>query len=87
MFLTAAELVADARRLIGEFESPSFNAQTRGRLLIDVREPAEFGTGPIAGASHILRGVLELQVDAHPAVADASRTSGRSAAGRALTMG
>jgi hypothetical protein len=45
MFLTAAEDVADARRRIRGTRSPSFDAEAGYRLLIDVREPAEFETG------------------------------------------
>lgn len=72
MTLTAADLVADARRQIREIDPRSFNALPQGGTLIDVREPAEFETGHIAGAINIPRGVLEFQVDAHPAVANVS---------------
>ena len=41
-------------------------------VVIDVREPSEFETGHIPGAINIPRGVLEFQVDAHPAVANVS---------------
>jgi len=94
MTLTAADLVADARRQIREIGPDQFSADSGGCILIDVREPAEFATGHIAGAVNIPRGVLEFQVDAHPAVANVSdpalshkqrsivvycRTGGRSA--------
>lgn len=94
MTLTAADLVADARRQIREINPSEFASDTRGSVLIDVREPAEFETGHIAGAVNIPRGVLEFQVEAHPAVANVSdpalshkeqpivvycRTGGRSA--------
>lgn len=94
MALTAADLVADARRQIREISPSEFAADTLGSVLIDVREPAEFETGHIASAVNIPRGVLEFQVDAHPAVANVSdpalshkdqplvvycRTGGRSA--------
>ena len=36
--------------------------------LIDVREPAEFAAGHLPGAFNIPRGLLEFQVDGHPAV-------------------
>ena len=94
MTLTAADLVADARRQIREIAPDQFSADTQRCILIDVRESAEFDTGHIAGAVNIPRGVLEFQVDAHPAVANVSdpalshkdqsivvycRTGGRSA--------
>jgi rhodanese-related sulfurtransferase len=72
MSLTASDLVAAARRNITEV-SPSRAAQLISAgsdlVLIDVREPAEFETGHIKGAINIPRGVLEFQVEAHPAVA------------------
>lgn len=70
MPLTAADLVADARRQIREIGPDQFSADAGNCILIDVREPAEFDTGHIAGAINIPRGVLEFQVDAHPAVAN-----------------
>lgn len=94
MTMTASDLVADARRQIREIGPQAFTAHPGGCVLIDVREPAEFDTGHIAGAVNIPRGVLEFQVDAHPAVANVSdpalshkdqplvvycRTGGRSA--------
>ena len=72
MTLTAAELVAEARQQIREIAPQAFAAQSEGCVLIDVREPAEFETGHLAGAVNIPRGVLEFQVDAHPAVANVS---------------
>lgn len=72
MTLTAADLVADARRQIRETGPHEYAAHPGGCALIDVREPAEFDTGHIAGAVNIPRGVLEFQVDAHPAVANVS---------------
>lgn len=70
MTMTAADLVADARRQIREIAPGQVASQARDCVLIDVREPAEFDTGHIAGAINIPRGVLEFQVDAHPAVAN-----------------
>jgi len=37
--------------------------------VIDVREPDEFAEGHIPGAVNIPRGLLEFEVDGHPAVA------------------
>lgn len=94
MPMTAADLVTDARRQIREIGPGQLASHANGCILIDVREPAEFDTGHIAGAVNIPRGVLEFQVDAHPAVANVSdpalshkdqpivvycRTGGRSA--------
>ena len=70
MTLTAADIVADARRQIREIGPDQFSAHAGNCILIDVREPAEFDTGHIAGAINIPRGVLEFQVDAHAAVAN-----------------
>lgn len=72
--ITAADLVAEARAKIREVSPGDFNATlgdvTAGdAVVIDVREPAEFETGHIPGSINIPRGVLEFQVDAHPAVA------------------
>ncbi|MGV8931450.1 MAG: rhodanese-like domain-containing protein [Luteimonas sp.] len=91
---TAADLVADARRQIREISPQAYTPEHAAGVVIDVREPAEFDTGHLGGAINIPRGVLEFQVDAHPAVANVSdpalshkqrpivvycRTGGRSA--------
>lgn len=72
MSLSASDLVATARQKITEV-SPSQAAELirsgADIVVIDVREPAEFETGHIQGAINIPRGVLEFQVEAHPAVA------------------
>ena len=70
--MTAAELVAEARARIREVAPTAFAADRGDAVLIDVREPAEFETGHIPGSINIPRGVLEFQVDAHPAVANVS---------------
>lgn len=70
--VSAADLVAEARSQIREIAPRSFSGPLGSRILIDVREPAEFDTGHLAGAINIPRGVLEFQVDAHPAVANVS---------------
>lgn len=70
--LTAFDLVADARQRIREVAPAAFHADAGDAVLIDVREPAEFDTGHLPGAINIPRGVLEFQVDAHPAVANAT---------------
>ena len=70
--ITAADLVAEARAKIREVAPHAFNAARGEAVLIDVREPSEFETGHIPGSINIPRGVLEFQVDAHPAVANVS---------------
>ncbi|AWV08349.1 rhodanese-like domain-containing protein [Marilutibacter maris] len=71
-YITASELVGEARARIREVAPSAFAADRGDEVLIDVREPAEFETGHIPGAINIPRGVLEFQVDAHPAVANVS---------------
>ena len=70
--ITAADLVAEARAKIHEVGPGEFHAARGDAVVIDVREPAEFETGHIPGSINIPRGVLEFQVDAHPAVANVS---------------
>lgn len=95
MPITAADLVAAARQHILEIDSATLAQEDPAALvLVDVREPAEFESGHLPGAVNIPRGVLEFQVEAHPAVACATdpalsvrerplvvycRTGGRSA--------
>lgn len=70
--MTASDLVAEARAKIRETPPTGFHAAPGDAIVIDVREPAEFETGHIPGSINIPRGVLEFQVDAHPAVANVS---------------
>ena len=70
--ITAADLVAEARAKIQEVQPAVFHSGQGDAIVIDVREPAEFETGHIPGSINIPRGVLEFQVDAHPAVANVS---------------
>ena len=70
--MTASDLVAEARAKIREASPAGFHAAPGDAIVIDVREPAEFETGHIPGSINIPRGVLEFQVDAHPAVANVS---------------
>lgn len=66
---TAQDLVLDAKKRIREINHEELLAlQARGVPLVDVREPAEFAAGHIPGAVNIPRGVLEFEVDGHPAV-------------------
>jgi rhodanese-related sulfurtransferase len=57
-------LVADARREIVEIEAAAC-PDLGDWLVIDVREPAEFATGHVAGAINIPRGLLDFEVDRH----------------------
>ncbi len=69
MSLTAQQLVAQARAAITEIDAERLRAlQTAGVPVIDVREPGEYAAGHIVGAVNIPRGVLEFEVDGHPAV-------------------
>lgn len=66
---TAQDLVAQARAMIEEIDSERLRAlQADGVPVIDVREPEEFAAGRVPGAVNIPRGVLEFQVDGHPAL-------------------
>ena len=66
---TIQQLVAEARARIREIDPADLRAlQARGVPVIDVREPAEYAAGHVPGAASIPRGVLEFEVDGHPAV-------------------
>lgn len=66
---TVQDLVADAKAHIREIDAAELRAlQARGVPVVDVREPGEFAEGHIPGAVNIPRGVLEFEVDGHPAV-------------------
>lgn len=72
MPVTAPELVAAARSAIREIAPADCASVLPGSVLIDVREPGEFQDGHLPGAINLPRGVLEFQVDAHPAMACAT---------------
>lgn len=66
---SAQQLVAEAKARIREIAPRDLEAlRARGVPVIDVREPAEYAAGHIPGAVNIPRGVLEFEVDGHPAV-------------------
>ena len=66
---TLQQILTDAKTRIVEIDSARLRAlQTGGAPVIDVREPAEYAAGHIPGAVNIPRGVLEFEVDGHPAV-------------------
>ena len=94
MTRTAQQIVAEARASITEIAVQDVAKGVAGALIIDVREPAEYESGHLQGAINIPRGVLEFQVEAHPALGGATepelavrdrpvvlycRTGGRSA--------
>jgi len=68
--LSAHDLIAAARAQILELAphqlAPLLGS---GTPIVDVREPDEFADGHIPGAVNIPRGLLEFEVDGHPAVA------------------
>lgn len=69
MTITAAELVAEAKKNIREVGVETLATRLgQAPIVIDVREPAEFQKGHVYGAVNIPRGVLEFEVLASPAV-------------------
>lgn len=69
MSLTVRDLVAAARERIRETKPWELvELQRHGCAVVDVREPEEFAEGHIPGAVNIPRGLLEFEVDGHPAV-------------------
>jgi rhodanese-related sulfurtransferase len=74
---TAKDLVASARSRIHEISSAELHSwNARDFTLIDVREPQEFVAGCLPGAINLPRGVLEFQIDAHPALPHAAGVEG-----------
>jgi phage shock protein E len=59
------KLVADAKQRITEISPAEARAAAeRGdALLIDVREAEEYGSGHAAGAKHLSKGVLEVEIE------------------------
>jgi rhodanese-related sulfurtransferase len=69
MSLTVRDLIAAARTRIREVQPDELlELQQFGCPIVDVREPDEFAEGHIPGAVNIPRGLLEFEVDGHPAV-------------------
>jgi len=69
MQLTAQDLVASAKAAIAEIDGDRLmQLQAAGFPVVDVREPAEFAAGHVPAAVNIPRGVLEFEIDGHPAV-------------------
>ncbi len=66
---TIHDLVAEARSRIREITAADLvELQRAGSPVVDIREPDEFADGHIPGAVNIPRGLLEFEVDGHPAV-------------------
>jgi len=69
MSLTVRDLIAAARARIREIQPAELlELQQFGCAVVDVREPDEFAEGHIPGAVNIPRGLLEFEIDGHPAV-------------------
>lgn len=69
MSFTVRDLIAAARARIREIQPAELlELQGYGCPVVDVREPEEFAEGHIPGAVNIPRGLLEFEVDGHPAV-------------------
>ncbi|HAI94820.1 MAG TPA: sulfurtransferase [Xanthomonadaceae bacterium] len=70
MTITANDLIARARAEITEITPQALDPATlAGLSVIDVREPGEYAQGHLPGAINLPRGVLEFQIEAHPAMA------------------
>jgi rhodanese-related sulfurtransferase len=69
MTLTVQDLIADALTKVCEIDADRMlSLRASGVPVIDVREPAEYGSGHVPGAVNIPRGLLEFEIDGHPAV-------------------
>jgi rhodanese-related sulfurtransferase len=69
---TSQQLIAEAKGNIKEVsvtELTRYLQHHQEPRLIDVREPAEFSQAHIIGAVNYPRGVLEMQIANHPAIA------------------
>jgi rhodanese-related sulfurtransferase len=67
--LTVQDLIAAAKARIREVAACELlELQQAGSPVVDVREPEEFAEGHLPGAVNIPRGLLEFEVDGHPAV-------------------
>jgi rhodanese-related sulfurtransferase len=63
MLTNPSNLVAKAKATIRECSVNDVrDCRDSGTILLDVREPAEFGRGHIPGAHHLPRGMLEFEV-------------------------
>lgn len=73
MIINGKALAQAARKQIKEISCQQLaKGLTQTAIIIDIRENTELGSGKIPGAVHISRGVLEMQIATHPAVAGES---------------
>lgn len=74
MIKTGLQLVNEAKNHLRAVPVDTLHAlvQQQDVTIIDVREPAEYTAGHIAGAFNLPRGILEFKLDALPQVASAS---------------
>ncbi len=82
MALTLADMVAGARsqaREISPAEAAHADNQSGLKLIVDVREPAEYEQGHLPRAINVPRGVLELRADPASPAADRALCADRSA--------
>jgi len=69
MNYSVRDLVVAAKTVIREIRPAELlELQQFGCPIVDVREPEEFADGHLRGAVNIPRGLLEFEVDGHPAV-------------------
>jgi len=67
--LSVHDLIVAAKARIREVTARELlELQRAGSPVVDVREPEEFAEGHLPGAVNIPRGLLEFEVDGHPAV-------------------
>ncbi|MDX1526435.1 MULTISPECIES: rhodanese-like domain-containing protein [Pseudidiomarina] len=68
--INSQDLCAQARANVKEIDVHTLQQKiAEGARVIDVREPAEYAVGHIRQAVNMPRGVLEMQINQHPAVA------------------
>jgi len=66
MSVTAQDLVSIAKKTISVCDIATAKTALSTHLILDVREPAEYSSGHLAGAINIPRGVLEFKIGSHP---------------------
>lgn len=82
MVLTLREMIAGARseaREISPIQAAQAANDAQLDLIVDVREPAEYGEGHLPRAINIPRGVLELRADPASPAADPTLSADRAA--------